>query len=156
MSQLDINNNITSRFIEAVYANVDDLFDNVCSVVEVDHWIAGKLMYARCQRDESLRRDPQDNISNTSSQNNINPVNCEPLDSVTGFTQDSVDNEFIEGKVDNYYAETPVTFDSKEEEDTDFHRIDVCGMVEVQDLPCKIVEVDMQDFPATIMDQLEL
>ena len=29
-------------------------------------------------------------------------------------------------------------------------------MVEVQDLPCKIVEVDMQDFPTTIIDELEL
>ena len=29
-------------------------------------------------------------------------------------------------------------------------------MVELQDLPCKIVEVDMQYFPTTIMDELEL
>ena len=29
-------------------------------------------------------------------------------------------------------------------------------MVALQDLPCKIVEVDMQDFPTTIMDELEL
>ena len=37
ISQLHLNNDITSRFIEAVYANVDDLFDNACSVAEVDH-----------------------------------------------------------------------------------------------------------------------
>ena len=29
-------------------------------------------------------------------------------------------------------------------------------MVELQDLPCRIVEVDMQDFPTTIVDELEL
>ena len=46
--------------------------------------------------------------------------------------------------------------DSKEEDDTDFHRIDACDMVELQDLPCRIVEVDMQDFPTTIVDELEL
>ena len=29
-------------------------------------------------------------------------------------------------------------------------------MVELQDLPCRRVDVDMQDFPTTIIDELEL
>ena len=29
-------------------------------------------------------------------------------------------------------------------------------MVELQDLPCRIVEVNMQDFPTTIVDEFEL
>ena len=86
----------------------------------------------------------------------MNPVEYESINEGTSLTQGSVDTEFIGKKVDNYYTATPVTFDSKEEEHTDFHRIDVCDMVELQDLPCEIVEVDMQDFPTTIMDELEL
>ena len=86
----------------------------------------------------------------------MNPVDYESTYEGTSLTQESVDTEFIEEKEDNYYTATPITFDSEEEEDTDFHRIDVCDMVELQGLPCKIVEVDMQDFPSTIMDELEL
>ena len=80
---------------------------------------------------KTLTKEPHVNVSNTSSQNNVNPVNCESIDSDTSLTQKSVDIELIEGKVANYYKENPVTFDSKEEEDTDFHRIDVCDMVEL-------------------------
>ena len=153
ISQLYLNNDITSRFIEAVYANADDVFYNACSVAEVDHWIAGKLMYARCKKAKSLMKETHVNVSIASSQNYVNPVDYESIHVDTSLTQESVDMEFIEEKVDNYYTSTPVTF---EEEDTDFHRIDVCDMVELQDLPCKIVEVDMQDFPTTIMDELVL
>ena len=134
ISQLGLHKDITSRFIDAVCASVD-LFDNACSVAEVDHWIARKLMYARCQKAKPLRKDLQVNVNNV-PQNNINPATCEPLDSDTGLIQDSRDAKFIEGMVCNVYIETPVTFDSKEEEDTDSHRIDVCGKVDVQDLPC--------------------
>ena len=45
---------------------------------------------------------------------------------------------------------------NSEENVIDFHRIHVCDMVELPDLPCRIVEVDMQDFPTTIVDELEL
>ena len=67
--------------------------------------------------------------------------------------QDSIETEFAEGKVDSYYTE--ITGNS-EEDVIDFHRINVCNMVELQDLPYRIVEVDMQDFPTTIVDELEL
>ena len=33
----------------------------------------------------------------------------------TGWTQDSVDTVFVEGKVDNYYTETTITCNSEEE-----------------------------------------
>ena len=118
--------------MEAVSENIDDLFDNACSVADVDHWIAERLMYAKSLKAKTLMKDPHVNVSNTGFQNNVNPVNCEPVDFDTGLMQDSVCTviEYVEGKVDNYYTETPVTFDSKEEEDIDFHRIDVCDMVE--------------------------
>ena len=103
-----------------------------------------------------MTKDPHVSVSITSSQNYVNPVDYESINDDTDLTQESVDTEFIEEKADNYYTATPVTFDSKDEEDTDFHRIDICDTIELQDLPCKIVEVDMQDFPTTIMDELEL
>ena len=52
----------------------------------------------------------------------------------------------------------PVDYESIKE-DTDFHRIDICDTVELQDLPCKTVEVDvkgLQDLPTKIIDELEL
>ena len=147
---------MTTRFINAVSGDVDDLLDNTCSVAEVTHWIVERLRYARTPKVENLMQEPHVNVSNTSSQNYVNPVNYESTNEGTSLTQESVDTEFIEEKVDNYYTATHITFDSKEEEDTDFHRIDVCDTVELQDLPCKIVEVDMQDFPSTIMDELML
>ena len=93
-----------------------------------------------------------------SLQSKENPLNYESSDFNTGLAQDAVCTvfDFVEGKVDYYYTETPVTFDSREGEDKDFHRIDVCDMVELQDLPCRIVEVDMQDFPPTSIGELEL
>ena len=125
-------------------------------MAEATHWIVERLRYARTLKAENLMKEPHVNVSNTSSQNYVNPVNYESTNEGTSLTQESVDTEFIEEKVDNCYTATPVTFDSKEEEDTDLHRIDVCDMIELQDFPCKIVEVDMQDFPTTIMDELEL
>ena len=45
----------------------------------------------------------------------MNPVNYAPINVDTGLTQDSVDTVLVEGKVDNYYTETTITFDSEEE-----------------------------------------
>ena len=44
----------------------------------------------------------------------MNPVNYAPINVDTDLTQDSVDTEFVEGKVDNYYTETTITCDSEE------------------------------------------
>ena len=62
-----------------------------------------------------MTKEPQDNISNTSSQNYVNPVNYAPINVDTDLTQDSVDTVFVEGKVDNYYTEITITCDSEEE-----------------------------------------
>ena len=105
-------------------------------MAEVDHWMAGKLMYARCQKAKTLTKGPHVNVMNTNLQNYVNPVSYESTNMGTSLTHDSVDTEFIEGKVGNCYTETPVTLD---EEDTYFYRIDACDMVELQDSPCKIV-----------------
>ena len=120
--------------------------------------IAERIGYGKSQRveNENLMKEPHANVSITSSPNYVNSVDYESINGGTSLTQESVDTEFIEEKVDNYYTVIPVTFDSKEEEDTGFCRIDVCDAVELQDLPCKIVEVDMQDFHTTIMDELGL
>ena len=85
-----------------------------------------------------------DNISSTSSQSDVNPVNYEPENLGTGLTQNSDSEESIE-VVGN--GEEPIEF---------IEGINVCDMVELHDLPCRIVEVDMQDFPTTIVDELEL
>ena len=108
--------------------------------------IAERIECAKSQKveNENLTKEPHVNVCITSSQNYVNPVNYESTNVGTSLTQESVDTEFIEEKVDNYYTTTPVNFGSKEEEDTGFHRIDVCDMVE------------LQDFPTTIMDELEL
>ena len=115
-------------FMLAFSENPHKILDNICSPADVDHLIAERIKYAKSQKveNENLSKDPHIDVSITNSQNYVNPVNYESTNVGTSLTQESVDTEFIEEKVDNYYTETPVTFDSKEEEDTDFHRIDVC------------------------------
>ena len=38
---------MTIRFIKAVSEDVDDLFDNACSVADVKCWIVERLIYAK-------------------------------------------------------------------------------------------------------------
>ena len=59
---------------------------------------------------ENLTKDPQVHVSITSSQNYVNHVDNESMNEGTSLTQESVDTEFIEEKVDNYYTAIPVTF----------------------------------------------
>ena len=70
---------------------------------------------SKSQKAENLTKELHDNINNISSQNYVNPVNYAPINVYTGLTQDSVDTELVEGKVDNYYTETAITCDSEEE-----------------------------------------
>ena len=86
-------------------------------MANVNHWIAGRLIYAKFQKTKTWTKDPLVNVSNADSQTNVNPVNYKPIDFDTGLTQGSVNTvfEFIEGKVDNYYTETPITCDGEEE-----------------------------------------
>ena len=67
--------------------------------------IAERNECGKSQKVENLTEEPYENNNNTSSQNYVD----------TALTQDSVDTEFIEGKVDNYYKETTMACDSKEE-----------------------------------------
>ena len=92
--------------MKAVSEDVDDLFDNACSVADVNHWIAERLMYAKCQKTKTWTKDPLVNVSNADSQNTVNPVNYKQIDFDTGLTHGSFDTvfEFVEGKVDNYYT----------------------------------------------------
>ena len=120
--------------MKAFSEDVDDLFDNACSMADVNHWIAERLMYAKCQKTKHWTKYPLVNVSNADLQNNINPVNYEPIDFDTGLTQGSVDTvfEFIEGKADNYYTETPITCDSDDE-------------VQIQNIEEESITVDSQD-----------
>ena len=106
--------------------------------------MAARVKYAISQKSKGLTNDIHDNISSTSLQSDVNPVNYRPENVGTGLTQNADSEESIEVVGD---CDDPI--ESIEE-------INVCDMVELQDLPCRIVEVDMQDFPTTIVDELEL
>ena len=59
---------------------------------------------------KTLTKDPHVNVSNTSFQNYVNPVNYESTNVDIGLTQDSIDTEFVEEKVDSYYTEATITY----------------------------------------------
>ena len=67
--QLDLNKDMTTRFIKTVSGDVDDLFDNTSTVAEVVCWMVKRLRYARTPEAEDLAKDPHVNISSTASQN---------------------------------------------------------------------------------------
>ena len=102
-------------------------FDSIHSPTDVNQLTAERVEYAKSQKVEN-----------------------------ENLMQDLIETEFAEGKIDSYYTEIMGNSDSKEEDCIDFYRIEVCDMVELQDLPCRIVEVDMQDFPTIIMDELRV
>ena len=89
--------------------------ENTEKEMDSTHLMASRVEYAISQNTKNLTKDVHDNISNKSSQNYVNPVNNKPINLDTGLTQDSVHTvfKFIEGKVDNYYTEHPITYDSK-------------------------------------------
>ena len=106
--------------------------------------MAARVKYAISQKSKGLTKDIYDNISRTSSQSDVNPVNYGPENLGTGLTRNSDSEESME-----------VVGDGEEPMES-IEGINVCDMVELQDLSCRIVEVDMQDFPTTIVDGLEL
>ena len=124
-----------SMLMNSEYTN--EAMDSTCLM-------AARVEYAISQKSKGLTKDIYYNISSTSSQSNVNPVNYGPENLGTGLTQNSDSEESIE-VVGN--GEEPIE---------SIGGINVCDMVELQDLPCRIVEVDMQDFPTTIVDELEL
>ena len=115
--------------------------------------IVERIEYGKSQKAEKLTKDPYDNISNTGSQNNVNPVNYKPIDLDTGLTQDLVHTvfEFIEGKLDNYYIQCTITYDSKEE--VQFLSIDESKTVYSQDELELWEPVEIPDIPTRITDE---
>ena len=106
--------------------------------------MGARVKYVISQKSKGLTKDIYHNISSTSSLSDVNPVNYGPENLGSGPTQNSDSEEGIE-VVGN--GEEPIE---------SIEVTNVCDMVELQDLSCRIVEVDMQDFPTTIVDELEL
>ena len=117
-----------------------------------DHLIAERIEYGKSQKAENLTKEPHDNSTNTSSQNYVNPVNYEPINLDTGLMQYSVHTvfEFIEGKVDNYYPETHITYESEKE--TEIQSIDDCKTVDLQDELALWEPVEILDNPMRLTD----
>ena len=105
------------------------------------------------QKAENLTKDHHNNISNTSSQNYVNPVNYKPMNLDTGLTRDPVHTvfKFVEGKVDNYYTEHLITYDSKEE--VQFLTIDESKTVDSQDELDLWEPLEMPYIPTRIADE---
>ena len=140
-------NEMAIGFMLVFSENPDKILDSIHSQADVDHLIAERIECGISQKTEKLTKDPNDNIGNTSLQNYVNPVNYEPINLDTGLTQDSVYTvfEFIEGKVDNYYTEPPIT-------EVQFLSIDECKTVELQDEPELWEPVEMLDTPTRLLD----
>ena len=96
---------------------------------------------------QKLTKEPHDNISNISLQNDVNPVNYEPINLGTGLTQDSVHLVF-EGKIDHFYTENPITYESKEE--VEFLGIDESETVDLLDKLDLWESVEIPDIPTRI------
>ena len=134
---------MTSKEATAIRSNlmtseyINEVMDSTCLM-------AARVKYAISHKSKGLTKDIYDNIGSTSSQSDVNSVNYEPENLGTGLTQNSDSEESIEVVGD---GEEPIE---------SIEGINVCDTVELQDLPCRIVEVDMQDFPTTIVDELEL
>ena len=104
-------------------------------------------MFAKNQKAEKLAKDQCENISNTNSQSNVNPVSCEPINLDTSLTQDLQENvesiqsvsivtTNIEGKVDGYPIQHSV-ISSHEENNQD---IDIYDIVEMPNIPTRITD----------------
>ena len=117
----------------------------------MDHLIAEGIVYAKNQEVENLADEK------SSSQNDVNCVNRELIDFVkdekdTCLTQDSqedfdfidsVEIERIEGKVDNYSIEYPITYACGE---IDYQSIDKSEKPELQDVPIQVaIEQEIEE-----------
>ena len=93
IQKLDPKKVITERFIKAVIQNIDDLFDNTCSLAEVRSWLAKNYMQVRDQKaeNENSTEDPHVNVTSNES-----PQNYEFKNAELEITQEAVDTEIIE------------------------------------------------------------
>ena len=119
---------MATGFMLAFSENPDKILDNICSPADVDHLIAERIEYAKSQKveNENLTKDPNVNVSITSSQNYVNPVDYESINEDTDLTQDSVNtvSEFVEGKVGRCYIETTIIGNSNREEEVQIQNIE--------------------------------
>ena len=127
--------------------NLDHIVYSIHSQWHVDHWIAERIECAKSQKAEKLAKDQHENISNTNSQSNVNPVNCETINLDTSLTQDLQENvesiqsvsivtTIFEGKVDDYPIQ--LSFTSPYEEN--IQNIDIYDVVEMPDIPTRIAD----------------
>ena len=120
LQQLSPDKVVAIQVILASSIKFNDMFDSIHSPEDVDHLIAERIAYVKNQEVENLAVE---NSSSINSQNDVNYVNHEPIDSVkdTCLIQDSQEHfdfidsdavliELIEGKVDNYSLEHPITY----------------------------------------------
>ena len=75
-------------FMLAFYENPDKILDSIHSQGDVECLIAKRIEFVKNQKAEKFAKDQHENISNTNSQSNMNPVNCEPINLDTSLTQD--------------------------------------------------------------------
>ena len=82
-----------TKFIKAVSEDIDDLFDNTCSLAEVRCWLEKKYMQVKNQKaeNENSTEDPHVNVTS-----NTSPQNYESMNTGLEVTQEAVDTEIIE------------------------------------------------------------
>ena len=123
--------------------NLDHIVDSIHSQADVDHLIAKRIEFAKNQKAEKLAKDQHENTSNTNSQSNANPVNCEPINLDTSLTQDLQENaesaqsfgvptKIIEGKVDDYSVTSP--------HEENIQDIDIYDIAEMPNIPTRITD----------------
>ena len=110
--------------------NLDHIVDSIHSQADVDHLIAKRIEFAKNQKAEKLAINQHENISNTNSQSNVNPVNCEPINLDTSLTQ--APTKIIEGKVDDYSVTSP--------HEENIQDIDIYDIVEMPNIPTRITD----------------
>ena len=109
--------------------------------------IAKRIEFAKNQKAEKLAKHQLENISNTNSQSNVNPVNCEPINLDIGLTQDLQENvesvqsvsivtASIEEKVDDY----PIQHSVISSHEDDIQDIDIYNVVEMSNIPARITD----------------
>ena len=125
-------------FMLAFSENPDKILDSIYSQADVEYLIAKRIEFAKNQKAEKLAKDQHENISNTNSQSNVNPVNCKPINLDTSLIQDLQENvesiqsasivtTSIEGKVDDYPIQHSVISSHKE----NIQDIDIYDTVEM-------------------------
>ena len=93
IQKLDPKKVITERLIKAVTEDIDDLFDNTCSLAEVRCWLAKKYIQVKYQKaeNENSTETPHVNVTSNESQQNYEFMNAD-----LEITPEAVDTEIIE------------------------------------------------------------